>query len=108
VTSRTVRGIAAMFLMPFFAWALTPRMRPVRWSRILLTYLVPIIPFVVFWDGLVSCLRTRTPQELLRLTDAFPEYQWSAGYASGRWLAPVYLIGFPKPEQDFARDLGST
>jgi hypothetical protein len=97
VTSRTVRAFATMFLMPVFALALTPRMRPVRWSRILLTYVLPLIPFVVFWDGLVSCLRTRTPQELLHLTDAFPEYDWSTGYASGRWLAPVYLIGVPKP-----------
>lgn len=96
VTSRTVRAVATMFLMPVFALALTPRMRPVRWSRILLTYFLPLIPFVVFWDGLVSCLRTRTPQELLHLTDAFPEYDWSAGYAPGRWLAPVYLIGLPK------------
>ena len=96
VTSRTVRACATMFLMPLFALCLTPRMRPFRWSRLLLTYLFPVIPFAVFWDGLVSCLRTRTPQELLRLTASFPEYDWVAGYAPGRWLSPVYLIGKPK------------
>jgi hypothetical protein len=99
VTSRTIRGCATMFLMPLFALILTPRMRPFRWSRLLLTYLIPVIPFVVFWDGLVSCFRTRTPQELLRLTTSFPNYAWTAGYAPGRWLAPVYLIGKPKPSQ---------
>jgi hypothetical protein len=97
VTSRTLRAFATMFLMPLFALVLTPRMRPFRWSRLLLTYLLPFIPFVVLWDGLVSCARTRTPQELLDLTTPFPEYDWTAGYASGRWLAPVYLIGRPKP-----------
>jgi hypothetical protein len=96
VTSRTIRAFATMFLMPFLALLLTPRMRPFRWSRLLLTYVLPLIPFVVFWDGLVSCVRTRTPQELLRLTTPFPEYDWTAGYISGRWLAPVYLIGRPK------------
>ncbi|MGB8539777.1 MAG: hypothetical protein WCD57_25355 [Acidobacteriaceae bacterium] len=96
VTSRTVRACATMFLMPLFALVLTPRMRPFRWSRLLLTYLLPVIPFVVFWDGLVSCLRTRTPQELLHLTKSFPDYDWVAGYAPGRWLSPVYLIGKPK------------
>jgi hypothetical protein len=96
VTSRTVRAFATMFLMPLFALVLTPRMRPFRWSRLVLTYLLPLIPFVVFWDGMVSCFRTRTPEELLDLTSGFPEYDWTAGYASGRWLAPVYLIGYPR------------
>ncbi len=96
VTARTVRACATMFLMPLFALFLTPGMRPFRWSRLLLTYLFPLIPFVVFWDGLVSCFRTRTPQELLHLTTDFPGYDWIAGYAPGRWLTPVYLIGTPK------------
>ena len=96
VTSRTPRAFATMFLMPVFAWLLAPFTRPFRWSRLLLTYLLPIIPLVVFWDGLVSCCRTRTPQELMTLTAGFPEYEWMAGYAQGGWLAPVYLIGRPQ------------
>jgi hypothetical protein len=87
-----------MFLMPLFAWILTPRMRPFRWSRLVLTYLIPAIPLVVLFDGLVSCCRTRTPEELLALTRNFPQYEWSAGYARNRGvgLSPVYLIGSPK------------
>lgn len=96
VTSRTPKAFATMFLMPLFSWALTPRMRPFRWSRLLLTYLLPVIPFVVLWDGIVSCFRTRTPRELLQLTASFPGYEWTAGYGRGAWLAPVYLLGWPK------------
>ncbi len=96
VTSRTLRGLAIISLMPIFVWVMTPGMRPFRWSRLLLTYLVPLIPLVVLWDGLVSCTRTRTPEELLALTTGFPKYEWSAGYARGTWLAPVYLIGRPR------------
>ena len=96
VTSRTPRAFATMFLMPVFAWLLAPFARPFRWSRLVLTYLLPFIPLVVLWDGLVSCCRTRTPQELMALTAGFPEYEWMAGYAQGSWLAPVYLIGRPK------------
>jgi hypothetical protein len=98
VTSRTLRAFAIMLLMPVFAWLLTPSMRPFRWSRLLLTYLIPIVPLVVLWDGIVSCCRTRTPQELLALTSNFPQYDWQAGYAHDQhsWLAPVYLIGRPK------------
>ncbi len=96
VTSRTLRAFATMLLMPVFAWILTPLMRPFRWSRLLLTYVLPLIPLLVLWDGMVSCFRTRTPQELLALTTGFPQYEWTAGYAPGRWLAPVYLIGRPR------------
>jgi hypothetical protein len=96
VTSRTLRAFAIISLMPIFVWVLTPRMRPFRWSRLLLTYLVPLIPLVVLWDGIVSCCRTRTPEELLALTTGFAEYEWCAGYARGNWLAPVYLIGRPR------------
>jgi hypothetical protein len=98
VTSRSGRAMATIFLLPLYVWLLTPRMRPFRWSRLLLTYLIPVIPFVILWDGLVSCLRTRTPEELLALTRPFPEYEWTAGYAGGQdvWLAPVYLIGLPR------------
>ncbi len=96
VTSRTPRALATMFLMPLFSWVLTPGMRPFRWSRLFFTYVLPVIPFVVFFDGIVSCFRTRTPQELLDLTAPFPQYEWTAGYARGNWLAPVYLLGQPK------------
>ena len=96
VTSRTPRAFATMLFMPWLVWLLTPFMRPFRWSRLLLTYLVPLIPLVVLWDGIVSCFRTRTPQELLELSRSFPQYEWTAGYAKGGWLSPVYLIGRPK------------
>jgi hypothetical protein len=97
-TSRSGRAMATIFLLPLYVWLLTPYMRPFRWSRLLLTYLIPAIPFVILWDGLVSCLRTRTPEELLALTRPFPQYEWTAGYAGGQgvWLAPVFLIGLPR------------
>ena len=31
------------------------------------TYIIPLIPFVVAFDGYVSSLRTRTPDEVLQL-----------------------------------------
>lgn len=95
VTARSLYPVCFMFLMPFLAWWVTPRIRPFHWSRLLYTYLLPAIPFVVGWDGIVSCLRTRTPEELLALIQSFPEYEWQAGYGKTRLgrLAPIYLIG---------------
>ena len=98
VTSRTLRAFATILLMPAFAWVLTPRMRPFRWSRLLLTYLVPLIPLVVLWDGLVSCCRTRTPEELADLTSGFPQYEWMVGLGQadsrrpGRWASASPVV----------------
>ena len=99
VTSRTWRGFAIVAVLPVLVWLLTPGMRPFRWSRLLFTYVIPLIPAVVLWDGWVSCFRTRTPRELVALTAGFPYYQWAAGYARRpwAWLVPVYLIGRPQP-----------
>jgi hypothetical protein len=97
-TSRSVRALLTMFLVPLLAWVLTPAIRPFRWSRIFLTYVLPVIPFVLLWDGIVSCLRTRTPEELLALARPFGDFHWNAGYSRGSWLPAVYLIGIPRKD----------
>jgi hypothetical protein len=84
-----------------FALALvvgTPWIRPFRWSRLLWTYLVPIIPFVLLFDGVVSCLRTYRPQELRKMVGQLdaPEYEWEIGEDSMAKAAITYLIGYPQ------------
>lgn len=37
--------------------------------HLLFTYLCPIVPFIVVFDGYVSSLRTRTPEEVKQLLD---------------------------------------
>ena len=37
--------------------------------QLLFTYVIPIMPFIMSFDGLVSCLRTRTFREVLALID---------------------------------------
>jgi hypothetical protein len=83
-------GILLMFLH-------TPRIRPFRWSRLLWTYLIPIIPLVLFFDGVVSCLRTYRPQELRVMVGKLTgcEYQWEIGELAGKRASITYLIGYP-------------
>ena len=97
VTSRTLKSMAVVFLISLLTLLLTPFIRPFRLSRILFTYLLPAIPLTVLWDGLVSCLRTRTPAELDKLVVGLAQFSWTTGYASeGRLPLPVvYLIGLP-------------
>src|ERR1019366_410025 len=90
-----------------FAWVLmlfvcTPWIRPFRWSRLLWTYLVPIIPLVLLFDGVVSCLRTYRPQELREIVEKLTaaEYQWESGeHSRATAEAPItYLIGYPRAD----------
>jgi hypothetical protein len=75
----------------------TPWIRPFRWSRLLWTYLMPIIPFALLFDGVVSCLRTYRPEELREMVGALSggEYQWEIGEASGGASSITYLVGSP-------------
>lgn len=38
--------------------------------HLLLTYAIPVLPAIHSWDGFVSCLRTRTFEETIRLVEA--------------------------------------
>lgn len=99
VTRRSVRAILFMLLAPMFVWLATPFIRPFRWSRLALTYLVPVIPFVVSFDGIVSCLRTYTTEELRELLSRLSDlhYEWTIAEARGRAPMPVtYVVGVPK------------
>lgn len=99
VTGRNPRAVAMMFLWFLTPFFFTPFIRPFRWSRLLYTYVLPIIPLVFLFDGLVSCLRTYQPHELRELVEglAASEYRWEAGEQAGTLgrLPITYLLGYP-------------
>ncbi|RYY48056.1 MAG: class I SAM-dependent methyltransferase [Chitinophagaceae bacterium] len=82
--------LAFVFLTPFF--------RPFRWTRIIFTYVIPLIPFFTIWDGIVSVTRLRSPQALLKLAQAVTSngYHWEAGKRKNKWgMNVAYLLGYP-------------
>lgn len=100
IPKRSARTILAVFVVPFAYLALVPSMRPFRWSRLLWTYLLPLIPFALWFDGIVSCLRAYTTRELMAMTEGLATrgYQWEAGEQRGAGIMPAtvtYLIGWP-------------
>ena len=100
VTRRAPSGIGLMFPWALLVFATTPWIRPFRWSRLFWTYVVPIVPFVVLFDGVVSCLRTYRPRELREIIGKLKgrEYQWDVGEhvgASGN-VPITYLIGYQR------------
>ena len=98
-TQRRLSGVLGMLLTPLAVWLVTPFIRPFRWTRLLWTYLLPIVPFVVLFDGIVSVLRSYTVAELTAFTEelAGSGYEWEVGETAAQGLrAPVtYLIGYP-------------
>jgi hypothetical protein len=84
--------------IPLFVAVCTPFMRPFRWRRLMWTYLVPVVPLVAGWDGLVSNLRSYTRDELLELADgaSCDDYRWRVGRVRSLGLSGVtYLVGWP-------------
>jgi hypothetical protein len=93
------RTIFSTLFLPLGTLLLLPFMRPFHWSRLIWTYLIPVVPFVMFFDGLMSCLRAYSLPELNQLTEDVPaqEYKWSIGEEHGGLfpMAITYLIGQP-------------
>lgn len=97
ITRRSPLGLVGMLFLPVLALLVTPFIRPFRWDRLFWTYLVPVVPLVVWFEGSVSCLRTYTPAELRQLVAGFDEYHWEVGTVRGPPLLTLvtYLIGTP-------------
>jgi hypothetical protein len=99
--SRTPAGLAVMAAVPVAVWLLTPMIRPFRWSRLFWTYLVPVLPLAILFDGVVSALRIYTPAEMKAMAAGVPGgdgYDWDAGLLQPKG-APVgvpYLVGVPR------------
>lgn len=93
----TILGIILAHPVIFFFC--TPFFRPFRFSRIIFTYLIPLIPFCTVWDGVISILRLHKPKSMLQMVKEInaTDYHWMAGtkkHPLGFHIA--YLIGYPK------------
>lgn len=102
--SRRMSMLWTVVLIPLLVLLLTPRIAPRSGWQLLLTYVIPVLPLVIAWDGLVSCLRTYRPAELLALTDGLDGYRWTAGDLRNRGAMLTYLIGEPVPAGVAAAD----
>lgn len=94
---RSARTILTICCIPVLIWILAPTISPFRWSRLFFIYVVPVVPFVLFYDGLASCLRAYSEEELRQMIAplARPGYEWQIGVEHSGFLAVTYLLGFP-------------
>ncbi|MDX5438587.1 MAG: class I SAM-dependent methyltransferase, partial [Pontibacter sp.] len=85
-------------VFPVVILLVTPFIRPFKVSRLFFTYIIPLIPLGIIWDGTVSLLRIYPPKLLGQLVTQIstPYYTWRAGRAGtspGKHV--IYLIGYP-------------
>lgn len=87
-------GVVVGTLMVFLA---APFLKPFRLSRLVFTYLIPLIPLFLLWDGFISCLRVYSPDEMRTLVSHLgnTEYDWDIGTTRVGPGVATYLIGTP-------------
>ena len=95
-----------LLMMPLFAMVsivgillATPLVPPFRWSRLFWTYIIPVMPLMMVFDGAVSVMRSYSTKELLGMANAAgPHYQWTVGEVpiGGPMMPVTYLIGRPQ------------
>ncbi len=90
--------LGILLLTPVIFFLITPFMKPFRFTRLIFTYIIPLIPIVTTWDGIVSILRMYTPKQMLKMAEEVTgsKYIWKAGKARGKsWNTVLYLTGYP-------------
>lgn len=65
-------AMVAAVSVAVMAWVLVPFLRRFDVGSALLWWLVPVIPVLLIWEGVVSCLRCYTRRELGQMVAALP------------------------------------
>jgi hypothetical protein len=101
VADRRLLPLLAMPMQALGIFFLTPFVRPFKWSRVFFTYVVPLIPMLVVFDGAVSMLRIYSTDELRELVFATPghdTFDWDIGTTPvpGLPIGLTHLVGTPR------------
>lgn len=96
---RSFLSLFAMMFSPITAFLITPFIRPFKLGRLVFTYLIPIVPFFVWWDGMVSSLRTYSVEEMNALVaelNKAESYDWDIARVKSGPGVILYLLGTKK------------
>lgn len=96
---RSILSIFAMLFSPITVLLTTPFIRPFKLGRIIFTWLIPIVPLFVLWDGVVSSFRTYSVKEMNMLIKELNEtekYDWQVGKIKSGPSKLLHLIGTEK------------
>jgi len=96
---RSLLSIIAMLFSPLSVLLTAPFIRPFKIGRIIFTYLIPIVPLFVLWDGIVSSLRTysvKEMHELVKNLNGTETYDWQINKVKSGPGVVLYLLGTKK------------
>jgi hypothetical protein len=81
----------------FMSLIFMPLVRPISWQQLVFTYLIPILPIFIAWDGAVSNARTYTLEDMGELIKGLSDetYDWEMGKLKGKGGNKLYLLGSP-------------
>lgn len=99
---RSFSSILAMLFSPLTVLFITPFIRPFKTGRLIFTYLIPVIPLLILWDGIVSSIRTYSVKEMNELVKELKRkdnYHWKIGKLKSGPSKILYLIGVYKDDK---------
>lgn len=76
VVERRPVMLLGMLFSPLAALAMMPLVKPRRPLALFFTYVVPLVPLFIMFDGVVSCLRIYSVRELKALVADIPAPDW--------------------------------
>ncbi|WP_430907911.1 hypothetical protein [Maribacter sp. 2-571] len=85
-------------ISPLLVILMTPFIKPFSIKRLFFTYFLPVVPFIVLWDGTITVLRTYTPEELrimVRELENSDDFHWEIGKVGAGVKMVSFLIGKP-------------
>lgn len=95
---RSLPSFLAMFFSPLTVLLTTPFIKPFSVVRLLFTYLIPIVPIITWWDGMVSSLRTYSTKEMEQLiskVEGRESFDWKTGRIKSGPAHLLFLYGCP-------------
>lgn len=92
------RTLLALTGVPLLALRNGAAIRPRRWSRLFWTCILPVVPAILWIDGILSCLRSYSLADMRELTLDLtaPDYTWEIGQQPGEAVSIAYAIGTPR------------
>jgi hypothetical protein len=93
------QAVGMLVFSPLTAILSAPFVRPFRLSRLLFTYLIPLLPLLIAFDGAAALFKLYGPRDLDELMEraGASGYVWNSGKAdNGRGGKIIYGIGYPE------------
>lgn len=102
---RSLHAVLLVVAITLGTFVFAPFVKPFSLGRLLFTYVVPAVPFIVLFDGLVSCLRVYSPAELRAMTRDLEQggYAFEVRRPKVPWVPVRHLVFVGRPRESLNR-----